>query len=156
MKKKLLFVTLFIITVLLISATFNTSYATMNEIRNFMGGAENTIENMAGGAGNMIRSGTNTMSDTMNNFVNGDQMQMQNDIEGAMTMDNTTMNNTAATTGDYTATRTAVTADNVTVAGISVNVWTWIVIALAVVGIGVLIWSYAMQKNRHSNSYYDE
>lgn len=154
MKKKL-FASLFIFaSIIIFASSFSITYATVNEIRNFMGGAENTIEGFAGGAANMIRNGTNTMSGTMDNFINNTDMMNrtdnQNSVTGAMTMNN---NETA---GNYTATRTGVTAGDVTVAGISTNVWTWIIIAVAIVGIATLVWSYMTQRNHNHSNYYDE
>lgn len=154
MKIKLLFSLFIFATIIIFASSFSITYATVNEIRNFMSGAENTIEGAAGGAANMIRSGTNTMSGTMDNFINNNDMMNnennQNTANGAMTMNNNNM-----TTGNYTATRTATTGD-VTVAGISTNVWTWIIIAAAIVGIVTLVWSYMTQKNHRNSNYYDE
>ena len=151
MKKKIFATLLVFIAAIILASSFSVTYATMNEIRNFVSGAENTIEGAAGGAANMVRSGTNTISGTMNNFMNSNEMDGRNSVSGAMTM-----NNNTTVTGNYTATRTAVTADNVTFAGISARVWTIIIIAVALIGIGVLVWSYMTQKTHRSSNYYDE
>ena len=147
--KKLLLTGLIIFAVITISFIFfNTTYAAVNEIRDFIGGAENVMENAASGATNMVKNGANTISNTMNDFMNDDDMNNTNETTGAWTMDN---NNT-----NYTAQRTAVTGDNVTVLGISVNMWTLIIITVSIVGLVTLIWSYIAQQNNHHSSYYDE
>lgn len=148
MRKKI-FATFLIIAIITLASTFSITYATVNEIRNFMSGAENTIEGAAGGAANMVRNGTNTISGAIDNTMNDNQINGRNSITGTMTMDNTA-------TGNYTATRTAVNADNVTVLGISARIWTIIIIAVALIGIGTLVWSYMTQRDHNHSNYYDE
>ena len=66
-----------------------------------------------------------------------------NNTENSMTGMTTTGNNN----GGYTATRTA--TDNVTFAGMSTNTWTWIIIGITALAIGILIWSYMKQRNKN-------
>lgn len=114
-----------------------------NGIRNFVGGTENVIENAGNNISNGVRNGFNTLGQGTENVVTDVRDGMENvgnTMMGTMT-DNNDRND------GYTATRT--TTDDVTLAGMSTNTWTWIVVALSIVAIGILIWSYMKQRNKN-------
>ena len=143
MRKKILFV--FVATILMLSIAIS-SFAMNNMadgVRNFVGGTENVIEDAGKGAANGIKSGLNTIGEGTQNIMSGAGNAMKdagNTMTGMMTGND---NNN----GGYTATRTS--ADNATVAGMSANTWSWIIIGIAAAAIIALIWSYMRQKNNN-------
>lgn len=150
MKKKILFSTVIAFAVCLMfsfSCVFATNTNPVDGIRNFVGGAENAMEDAATGITNGIRNTTRTMTNGMNNtFKTDDNMtNNENEVTGAINTDN---NN-----GGYTATRTATAFDEPTLLGINMTTWTWIIMAIAAVGIITLIWSYTKQRDKNYNSY---
>lgn len=114
-----------------------------NGIRNFVGGTENVIENAGNNISNGVRNGFNTLGQGTENVVTDVRDGMEN---AGNTMIGTMTDNNDRNDG-YTATRT--TTDDVTLAGMSTNTWTWIVVALSIVAIGILIWSYMKQRNKN-------
>lgn len=111
-------------------------------VRNFVGSTENVIENAGNNIAGGIRNGFNTLGQGTENVVTDVKDGMQetgNTMMGAMTDNNGN--------GGYTAERTA--ADDLTIAGMSTNTWTWVVVALSIVAIGILIWSYKKQRNKN-------
>ncbi len=114
-----------------------------NGIRNFVGGTENVIENAGNNISNGVRNGFNTLGQGTENVVTDVRDGMEN---AGNTMMGTMTDNNDRNDG-YTATRT--TTDDVTLAGMSTNTWTWIVVALSIVAIGILIWSYMKQRNKN-------
>ena len=114
-----------------------------NGIRNFVGGTENVIENAGNNISNGLRNGFNTLGQGTENVVTDVRDGMEN---AGNTMMGTMTDNNDRNDG-YTATRT--TTDDVTLAGMSTNTWTWIVVALSIVAIGILIWSYMKQRNKN-------
>ena len=103
-----------------------------NGIRNFVGGTENVIENAGNNISNGVRNGFNTLGQGTENVVTDVRDGMEN---AGNTMMGTMTDNNDRNDG-YTATRT--TTDDVTLAGMSTNTWTWIVVALSIVAIGIL------------------
>ena len=105
-----------------------------NTVRNAVGGAENVVENAAGAIGTGVKDLGNTFTD------------------GAARVTNNNSGRTTNTTTGYTATRTATRAatNNDRILGMSANVWTWFVLAIAAIAIVGLVWYYAMQ---HTNEY---
>lgn len=69
MKKKISIITLILIILFFICACTFSSYATIDQIGNFMDGTKNMMENAASSTGNMIKNGTNSMSNSVDNFV---------------------------------------------------------------------------------------
>lgn len=114
-----------------------------NGIRNFVGGTENVIDNAGNNISNGVRNGFNTLGQGTENVVTDVRDGMEN---AGNTMMGTMTDNNDRNDG-YTATRT--TTDDVTLAGMSTNTWTWIVVALSIVAIGILIWSYMKQRNKN-------
>ena len=143
MKKKLLFV--FVATLLMLSVAIS-SFAMNNMadgVRNFVGGTENVIEDAGKGLANGVKSGLNTVGEGTQNVMSGAGNAMKNTgntMAGMMTGNDNNNNG-------YTAARTS--TDNVTVAGMSANTWSWIIIGIAAAAIIALIWSYMRQKNNN-------
>lgn len=104
-----------------------------NTVRNVVGGAENVVENAAGAIGTGVKDLGNTFTD------------------GAARVTNTTNNNANKVTDRYTTTRTSTTGttNNGTFLGMSSNVWTWLVLAIAAIAIVGLVWYYAVQNNNN-------
>lgn len=144
MKKKFLLIS--IITILFISIAI-PSFAmenVANGIRNFVGGTENVIENAGNNIANGVKNGLNTVGHGTENVVTDVKDGMQdtgNSMMGAIT-DNGNDGNDG-----YTATRTS--TDNITVAGMTTNTWTWIIVGITIAAIGILIWSYMRQRNKN-------
>ena len=133
MKKRFLLVS--IVTLLLISITIPVFAMdnVVNGIRNFVGGTENVIENVGNNVSNGVKSGLNTVGEGTQNVMTDVRDGMDNagnTMAGAVT-DNNNRND------GYTATRTS--SDDVTVAGMTSNTWTWIIVAITIVAIGILI-----------------
>jgi len=69
----------------------------------------------------------------------------------------TTAITTATTTATATiATRTATAFDEPTLMGINMTTWTWIIMALAAIGIVTLIWAYTRQQSEKNYNSYDK
>ena len=147
MKKKFFYSTIVLIVISLCVAcyTFAADNNTMLQnaadgVRNVVGGAENAMEDAARGVSNTSRNITGGMQNAGNNAA------------GTMGMTNTNSQE------NYTAERTATTAgtDNGTFLGIDSTTWIWIVMAIAALGIGVLIYSYFNQSNARHYQNSDE
>ena len=146
MKRKSLIILLF--TILFVSIAFSV-FAMDNvtgNIRNFVGGTENMVENAGNGIMTGIKDGINTVSNGSKNVVE-DVKNGANDAKNTVTG---TVTNNNSNNNRYTATRTS--ADDVTVAGMTGNTWSWIIVAITAAAIILLIWSYFRQKS--SNDIY--
>ena len=113
----------------LIFSIFSVSYTFaagnfQNDVRNVVGGAENVVEDAGSAIGRTVQSGVNTLG-------NGAR-----DIGGMAQSSMTTNNNSG-----YTTTRTATTSTSDDLAS-STTMYTWVIIGVTAVGIGVLLWSY--------------
>ncbi len=145
MKRK--FLLSFVLTVLFLSIAI-TSFAMdnmVNGVRNVVGGTENMIENAGNNISNGVKSGLNTVTHGTENVVTEVKDGMQNtsnSIMGTMTTNNG--NN------GYSTQRTS--TGEVTVAGMTTNTWTWIIVGVTGAAIGILVWSYIKQRN--SNDIY--
>ena len=143
MKKKILIS--FALTVLLIfiaisSFAMNTM---VDSARNMVGGTENMLENAGNNISNGVKNGLNTVTHSTENVVTDVKDGMQNvgnSMAGVMNGGD----------NSYTAQKTA--SDEITVAGMTTNTWSWIIIGITAAAIGILIWSYLKQKN--SNDLY--
>ena len=144
MKKK--FLLIFVATILFLSIAIS-SFAmnnVANGVRNFVGGTENVIEDAGKGMYNGVKSGLNTVGEGARNVVTDTKSGMQdagNTMTGKVTGNDNNNNN------GYTATRTS-TGDT-TVAGMSTNTWSWIIIGITIAGIVALIWAYMSQKSKN-------
>lgn len=139
MKRKALFAIIFTFIISLFSFTYTfAANGLVDGIRNTVGGAENVVEGAGSAIGNTIRNGMNTLEN------GGDQLGK----DAQNTMD--TM--TGSANSNYTATRTSSATDAND--GMSTTAYTWVIIGITAVGIGVLIWSYISQNNRN-NDYID-
>ncbi len=139
MKKK--FLVFFVATILFLSVALS-AYAmdnVTNGVRNFVGGTENVVENAGNGIANGIKSGLNTVSGGTQNIVS----DVKNGMENA---GNSMVSTTDTNNNGYTATRTA--TDDVKIAGMTTNAWSWIIIGITAAAIILLVWSYIKQKNR--------
>lgn len=113
-----------------------------NDVRNVVGGAENVVEDAGSAIGRTVQSGVNTLG-------NGAR-----DIGGMAQRSMTTNNNSGYTSNNgYTTTRTATTSTSDDLAS-STTMYTWVIIGVTAVGIGVLLWSYFAQ-NSKNNMYID-
>lgn len=142
MKKR--FLLTLIATILFISIAFY-SFAMDNVasgVRNAVGGTENVLEDIGNDVTSGIRNGFNTMEHGTENVVTDvkDGMQNGENTMVGMTTDNNNGNG-------YTATRTS--SDQAQIAGMSTNTWTWIIMGITGVAIGILVWSYIKQRNKN-------
>ena len=141
MKKRILFI--FVATILFLSIAIS-SFAmdnVANGVRNVVGGTENVLENAGNGVANGVKNGFNTVQHGTENVVSNVKNGMQNagnTMVGGMTDNNN---------GGYTATRTS--TDEIKVAGMTTNTWSWIIMGITAAAIIILIWSYIKQKNRN-------
>ena len=153
MNKKILFtVVLFMISLLTFAVTY--SFATngngamnavndaANEVRNVVGSAENTVEGAVDGIGNTMRNSANTTGNTLNNVGNSTGTA----LSGASNGMNYTANRTATTTNTG--------ANSGNFLGMSSTMWTWVILAVAVVAIIALVWYYSNQLTNTRN--YDD
>ena len=124
----------------LIFSIFSVSYTFAagnfkNDVRNVVGGAENVVEDAGSAIGRTVQSGVR-------------------DIGGMAQSSMTTNNNSGYTSNTgYTTTRTATTSTSDDLAS-STTMYTWVIIGVTAVGIGVLLWSYFAQ-NSKNNMYID-
>ena len=143
MKRKVLIISVIGIIISLFSISYTFAANNMNNmaqgIRNAVGEAENVVEGAGSAVGRVVQDGMNTIGN------------------GARNIGNATENTVGTITNNdkYTATRTA-TGNSTTnnSSGMSSTVYTWIIIAITAVGIGVLLWSYIRQNNK-DNMYID-
>ena len=151
MKKKT-FITLLSILFVSLFLTISSSFAA-NEIagatqgiRNVVGGAENMMQDAAGGIVNGVTNGINGSRNTAENMMNTDNNTDNNDRATGTTT-------SGRENGNYTATRTATTANggNDTFLGMGPTAWTWMIFA----GLGIitvaLVWYYGKQHEYRSN-----
>lgn len=141
-KKSLLIVGLLIAVILMFATTFSFAtddHGAMNGVNDAVNGVRNTI----GGAENAVEGAVKDVTDTTKNAT-----------------DNTTnmgINRNDTQSTNYTANRTATTgtATNAgTFLGMSSTMWTWLILAVAVVAIIALVWYYSNQLTRTRN--YDD
>ena len=155
MKKKL-FITAIILAIISFAFIPNTFAANgmsnaVNDIRNFVGGAENVIEDAGKDVANGIRSGINAMEDGAQDVTNGMENGMNNDYNNNMgTIDNGNGNN------GYTAVRTASETGAAGLFGNSSNIWTWVVLAIVGIIIVALVMYYAKQNNVTTYTHNDD
>lgn len=114
----------------------NSMHEATNSIRNVVGNAENVVEDTATSIGNGVKDLGNTFTDGASRITNSDNI------------DNSNMNNNAGYTTARTATRVS---ESGTFLGMSPNVWTWFVLAIAAIVIVGLVWYYAMQNQTEYN-----
>ena len=86
------------------------------------------MDNVASGVRNAVGGTENVLEDIGNDTMVG------------MNTDNNNGNG-------YTATRTS--SDQAQIAGMSTNTWTWIIMGITGVAIGILVWSYIKQRNKN-------
>lgn len=141
MKKRFLFTLVATILFLSIAISSFAMGNMANDVRNFVGGAENTIENVGNNVAGGIRSGFNTVENGTENVVSDMRSGMQNTGNSVIGMTTGDDNN-----GGYTATRTS---NDAQLAGMSTNTWTWIIVGITAAAIVLLVWSYIKQKNRN-------
>lgn len=128
-----------ILSLFAVSYTFATTNA-VNDVRNFVGGAENVIEDAGKGVANGIRSGLNS--------IDNGAKTVGNDVTNGM-------NNMGTTTNNYTATRTGAATDNGLLGNVSNTVWSWLIIAIVAIIIIALVLFYANQ-NKNTTTYHND
>ena len=139
-------ITLIFSIVTIIISLFSISYA-----NNMISGAADGIRNMVGGAENMIENAGSAVGNAMQGTMNAVD-------NGAKNVSNATQNTIGAMTNDgndnYTAERTTTTRtiDNNT--DMPTNTYTWVIVGITAVGIGVLLWSF-LRQNKENNIYID-
>ena len=141
-KKSLLIVGLLIAVILMFATTFSFAtddHGAMNGVNDAVNGVRNTI----GGAENAVEGAVKDVTDTTKNAT-----------------DNTTnmgINRNDTQSTNYTANRTATTGTTTnagTFLGMSSTMWTWLILAVAVVAIIALVWYYSNQLTKTRN--YDD
>lgn len=159
MKRKftIISIALCIISLFFISYTFantndmkNAAGGAVNTVRNVIGGTENAVEGAANSATGAIKNGMNSVENGAENMVNGTNNglnEMKNDTTDSM------MGANNGGTNSYTATRTSTTNNNLF--GLSSSAWTWIILAIAAIGIIALVMFYTRQNNT-TNIYKDK
>lgn len=148
MKKKIIlsiFIMLSLLTICIYSFAMDN---VTNNIRGFVGGAENIVENVVNDVTGGVKNGLNT--------VEGGSENMMNDMrDGTQSAQNTfvglTTNNNNGNNG-YTASMTS--TDQAGVASTANNMWTWIIAGLALIAIGVMIWSL-VRTSSNNDKYID-
>lgn len=101
---------------------------------------------MASDMKDAVNSASSTLIDGTKNLaadVRNGVGDVENGIEGALTMNNMNTTNMQTTSNDYTATRTSSTT-NATGMNTS-TMWIWMIVAIAAIGIVGLVWFYASQ-----------
>ncbi len=143
MKKKAFIISIVAIIISLFSVSYTFAAGNMQDgVRGAVGGAENVIEGAGNAVGKAVQSGVNTISDGAKGV--GDAAK---NTVGAMT-------NNGNNNNGYTATRTATTRGATTDMQDTTTMYTWVIIGVTAVGIGVLLWSYFRQNNAN-NLYID-
>ena len=148
MRKKII---LSIITMILLLSISMCSFAmdnVTNNIRNFVGGAENMLENAGNEVTSDVKEGFNTVENGTENVVNDvrDGMEdSENTVAGVITNNDND--------GGYTASRTSTDQASM-MGGMMTNTWTWIIVGIVVLAIGIGIWTYVRNKN-NDDSYID-
>lgn len=148
MKKKIIlsiFIMLSLISICIFSFAMDN---VTNNVRNFVGGAENLLENAANNVAGGVKNGLNTMEDGTENVMNDVKDGTQ---DAKNTVVGLTTDNYNGTNG-YTASMTS--TDQAGTANMSNNMWTWIVAGVALIAIGVMIWSLVRSGN-NSDMYID-
>lgn len=141
-KKSLLIVGLLIAVILMFATTFSFAtddHGAMNGVNDAVNGVRNTI----GGAENAVEGAVKDVTDTTKNATDNTKNMGIN------------RNDTQST--NYTANRTATTGTTTnagTFLGMSSTMWTWLILAVAVVAIIALVWYYSNQLTRTRN--YDD
>lgn len=113
-----------------------------NDVRNVVGGAENVVEDAGSAIGRTVQSGVNTLGNGARDIGGMAQGTMSTNKNSGYTSNN-----------GYTTTRTATTSASDDLAS-STTMYTWVIIGVTAVGIGVLLWSYFAQ-NSKNNMYID-
>ena len=174
MNKKLIYSIFILVSIIFtFSYTFAANDNSMmhnaaESVKNVVGGAENAVEdaargvsdtskNITGGLQNAGNNVSNTVSNTMNNVTTPDnstnhttENQTANNTDNSDNMIGTNNNDNT----NYTAARTATTSgeDTTTFLGMNSTVWIWIIMGIAALGIGILVYSYFNQTNRYEHS----
>lgn len=141
MKKRFL---IFFIAMFLFLSIAISSFAMNNMVdgvRNMVGGTENMIENAGNNISNSVKSGLNTVEHGTENVVTDVKDGMQ-DMGNTMVSGTTNNNN-----NNYTASRTS--SNEVKIAGMTTNTWSWLIMGITGVAIIILVWSYIKQKNQN-------
>ena len=143
MKKRLAFIAVLTILFLSVSLSVFAMGDAVNGVRNAVGGAENAVEDVGNGIVGGVRSGLNTLQGGTQNVMSG----MKNGIEDAGNTVSDIADSMTSDDSGYAATRTS--TDDVRIAGMTTNTWTWIIVGITVAGIAILVWSYIRQRNNN-------
>lgn len=139
MKKKILISVITILSLLSISIYSFAMENVANNIRNFVGGAENKVEEIGNNVSGGIKNGMNTLENGTENVINDvkdDSRDAENTVSGAITDNN----------NGYTATTTS-SEQGMMIN--STNMWTWVILGVILLAIGLMIWSYVRNKNNN-------
>ncbi len=110
----------------------------VNDVRNFVGGAENAVEDAAKDISNTSKSATGTLENDMNHNTNE-------------AISNHSISETLKTAipNNYSATRTS--TEDTTIMGMNSTAWTWLIIGIAAIAIIAIVWYYSMQFTNRNN-----
>lgn len=149
MKKKFFIIA----TLLVIFSFFMVPYAfaanksmdnAVNNVRNFVGGAENVVEDAGKDVANGVRSGLNAIDEGAKDVGN----DVKNDANNMMNTNNRNTN--------YNAIRTATGTTYTGLFGTTSNtVWSWLIIAIVAIIIVALVLFYANQ-NKNTTYHNDD
>lgn len=133
MKKKILVGFLIVLFATMFSLTYQFAAVDMvNDVKNTMGGAENVMQGTVNGITGGVKSGVEGIAGGVKSGVD----TVTHSAENTMNM----------AKNDYSSTRTSAEG-NATIGGMNTNTWIWMVVALVVIGIVALIWSYVRTNN---------
>ena len=145
MNKKI-FLTL-LLTLIFSIAVCTYSFAA-TQAGNMVKNTGNSIGSAISGAAGAVMDGARDLTNGAGNIM-GDLTNAEGDVENDAT---NTMNNDdemfGTTNGDYTATRTATTGDNLM--GMSDTTWTWLILGVVGLAIVGLVWYYGAQYEHKS------
>lgn len=143
MNKKI-FITLLVISLLLISAS--CSFAATTAMNN----TKNAVMNTGNNIGNAVVNAKNAVVNGTTGIANGAATLGKDAMNTAGTIGNDTRNTVGTTANtlnngndDYTATRTATTNNNLF--GMSNSAWTWLILGIVGIAIVGLVWYYGAQ-----------
>ena len=156
MSKKLVFTVGLLISLIFTFAVTFSLATDGNGAMNGVNNAVNDVRGAVGGAENAVEGAVKDVTNTTKNATNNTENKMNDATRSNTTNLNITGNNTQST--GYTANRTATTGtanvnNNGSFLGMSSTMWTWLILAVAVIAIIALVWYYSNQLN---NRRYDD
>ena len=176
-RKTLVILTILFTTLFIGSSVYANTGNTANNMGAEMNGSLHKLSGTVQNAGNNVRGAMDAVGNTMSNMMRDDNNNTDNGNVNDTTANNNTADNTTDTTwyGDntdnnddttwfggntdntndtgYTATRTTGltdTGDNLF--GMNSTMWTWLILAVATIGIVTLVWFYGAERTDATHS----